>query len=292
MAEKANPREQAAKRHVAVMKVVFEKEARATIEGARIVEAGYAPEVELAALAEGEAAAPAGPTTVGFSNGDIVGAILRAQGPVAVLDDASYRYAGGGYLRGWQGPEEDLCAESNLQVVLDSFHKSYYAANRQTASGELYTSRALALPGVAFSRNGETVACDVCVMAAPNRERALQRNRSERECDLALAERVNAALQVLAGFGTRTVVLPAFGCGQAGNDAAEVAKLVLAWIEAHEGLIPHVEFALWRGADADAFKAVFAGRWVDEAALKAQEAAAPEPEDDEEDDWERYRISE
>lgn len=282
MAKEGN-REETARRHVAIMKVVFEKETKASIEAATIIEAGYAPQ-----LPETE---PEGPTKVCFSSGDIVGAILRADKPVAVLDDASYRYAGGGYLRGWTGPEEDLCAESNLQPILDAFQKKYYEANRQTVSGELYTSRALSIPDVAFSRNGETALCSVCVISAPNRARALQRNRSQKECDLALAERIDAAMQVLASFGAQTVVLPAFGCGQSGNDAKQVAKAILAWIEAHEGMIPQVEFALWRGANADAFKAVFKGRYEDERAAKVQETVVVE-EDDEEEDWEKYRISE
>ena len=273
----------AAKRHVSVMKVVFEKETAAAIEAAQIVEAGYAPAI--AQAGEG------GRTEVAFASGDIVGAVLRAQKPVAVLDDASYRYAGGGYLRGWRGPEEDLCAEGNLYPILESFQSGYYAANKQTASGELFTSRALAIPGVMFSRNGEIAECAVCAMAAPNRTRALQRNRSERECDLALAERVAAALAVLASFGAQTVVVPAFGCGQAGNPAAEVARLMREWVEAHEGAIPQLVFAVRRGSDADAFKEAFADRLPQEDE-KPQVKAEPVEEDEEEDDWERYRISE
>lgn len=335
----AQGREAQAKRHVAIMNVVFEKETKAAVKQARIVEAGYAPEpgrlftwedaaerepeapsadavdeaadqaeateaeAEAAADAAEDAAAgdasaeepatimPEGPTVVTFASGDIVSAILHAEKPVAVLDAASYRYAGGGYLRGWSGSEEDLCAESNLYSILEAFQKPYYTANKQTASGELYTSRALAIPEVMFSRNGEIASCSVCVMAAPNRTRALERNRSARECDLALAERVDAAMRMLAAFGAKTVVVPAFGCGQMGNKASEVARLFRTWIDEHDGIIPHVEFALWRGPDADAFRSVFADKVRKEEAPVVE--ATPDPEDDaEEDDWEKYRISE
>ncbi|MBE6470167.1 MAG: TIGR02452 family protein [Coriobacteriaceae bacterium] len=276
-------REAQAKKHVAVMKAVFGTETRASIEGAAIVEAGYAPE---AVVPEG-----ADSTAVSFASGNAVTAVFHAEKPVAVLDPASYRYAGGGYLRGWRGPEEDLCDEGNLLAVLEAFQKTYYAPNKQTASGELYTSRAITIPDVVFSRNGEIVKASVAVVAAPNRMRAMERNRSERECDLALAERVDTAMRLLAGFGATTVVVPAFGFGRRGDFAArQVAELFHEWIAAHDGAIANVVFVLRRGDDADAFKAVFADRWHDDE---------PEPEpvvdavedDDEEEDWEKYRIS-
>ena len=279
-----NAREAQAKRHVSVMKAVFGTETAASIEGARIVEAGYAPE---AVPAE-----DAAPTAVSFASGNVVTAILEAEKPVAVLDPASYRYAGGGYLRGWRGPEEDMCDEGNLFAILEAFQKSYYAPNKQTASGELYTSRAIDIPDVVFSRNGEIVKASVAVVAAPNRQRALERRRSERECDLALAERVDAAMRLLASFGATTVVIPAFGFGRNGSFAAsQVAQLFHDWIVEHDGAIPNVVFSLWNGADADAFKSAFADRWQEPAAVEEVVDEVVE-EDDEEEDWEKYRISE
>ena len=221
---------------------------------------------------------------------DIVTTIFQAEKPVAVLDPGSYRYAGGGYLRGWQGLEEDLCDEGNLFAVLESFQKTYYAPNKQSVSGELYTSRAIAIPDVVFSRNGEIVRVSVAVVAAPSRTRALQRNRSARECDLAMAERVDTAMRILASLGATTAVLPAFGCAQ-GNDAAQVAGLFHDWIAAHDGAIPRVVFAIRRGSDADAFKAAFADRWHDDAPAKTERPVVEE-DDEGEDDWEKYRISE
>ena len=282
--EENSAREAQVKRHVSVMKAVFGTETQASIEGARIVEAGYAPE---AVPAE-----DASPTVVSFAAGDAVTAIFHAQKPVAVLDPASYRYVGGGYLRGWRGPEEDLCDEGNLYAILEAFQKSYYAPNKQTSSGELFTSRALAIPDVVFSRNGEIAKASVAVVAAPNRARALQRNRSEKECDLAMAERVDTAMRLLADFGATTAVIPAFGFGQRdGFAAAQVAQLFHDWIAEHDGAIPQVVFAIWRGPDVDVFKAAFADRWHEEEAPVVEQVDVAD-EDDEEEDWEKYRISE
>ena len=282
--EENNAREMQAKRHVSVMKAVFGTETQASIDGAQIIEAGYAPEAV--------AAEDASPTEVTFSSGDAVTAVFQAKKPVAVLDPASYRYVGGGYLRGWRGAEEDLCDEGNLYAILQAFQKSYYGPNKQTASGELYTSRAISIPDVVFSRNGEIVKASVAVVAAPNRARALQRNRSERECDMAMAERVDTAMRILASFGAQTVVIPAFGFGQRDAfPAAQVAQMFHDWIAAHDGVIPQVVFAIWRGPDADAFKAAFADRWQEEEA-PVVETPDVEDEDDEEEDWEKYRISE
>lgn len=276
-------REAAAKKHVSVMKAVFSSETKASIEGARIVEAGYAPTAEVPEGAE--------PTAVSFS-ANVVDAIFQAEKPVAVLDPASYRFVGGGYLRGWHGPEEDLCDEGNLYAILETFQRSYYTANKQSASGELYTSRAITIPDVVFTRQGEIAKASVAAVAAPNRHRALQRNRSERECDLALAERIDTVMRLLASFGATTAVIPAFGFGRTGDfAAAQVAGLFHDWIAAHDGAIPQVVFAIRRGPDADAFKAAFADRWQEPVVEETPAVDVPE-EDDEEEDWEKYRISE
>jgi uncharacterized protein (TIGR02452 family) len=282
MVEENKALEAQALKHVSVMKAVFGSEAQASIEGTRIIEAGYAPEPAIQDGAE--------PTVVSFASGNAVTALFQAAKPVAVLDPASYRFAGGGYLRGWHGFEEDLCDEGNLFVILEAFQKEFYAPNKQTSSGDLYTSRALSIPDVVFTRQGEIVKASVVAMAAPNRKRALSRNRSERECDLAMAERVDAAMRLLAELGAATVVLPAFGCAQ-GNDAAQVAKLFHEWIAAPDGAIAQVVFAIRNGADAAAFKAAFADRWHEEKPAVV-EAPVVEEDEGEEDDWERYRISE
>lgn len=326
--EEKSPKELAAQRHVAVMKAVFSKETKASIAEAKIVEAGDAAAFLAAArrganggaenasneLADAEATRegnaadaefPAAdgasssdadsceampPSTVRFESGDIVAEILQAKAPVAVLDAASYRYPGGAYLKGRRGAEEDLCDGGNLYPVLEAFQESFYTPNRQTASGELYTSRALAIPDVVFSRNGEIAKASVAVIAAPNRKRALDRHRSERECDLALRERVDSAMDILASFGAQSAIVTAFGCVE-GNDAHLVASVMREWVEAHDGLIPEIVFSIWRDSDRDAFKEVFAGRWEEPVVEVVQ--AAEEPEEDEgEDDWEKYRISE
>jgi uncharacterized protein (TIGR02452 family) len=319
--EEKSPKELAAERHVSVMKAVFAGETKASIAGTKIVEAGdataflaaarrgdnadasdasdevapaeveqEAPAAEEACATEDAPAEDLAPTTVRFESGDIVATILQMKDSVAVLDAASYRYPGGSYLKGRRGAEEDLCDGGNLYPVLEAFQESFYTPNRQTASGELYTSRALAVPDVVFTRNGEIVKASVAVIAAPNRKRALDRHRSERECELSLRERVASAMDILASFGAQTAIVTAFGCAE-GNDAHEVARLIHEWLDAHDGFIPEIVFSIWRDSDRNAFKDAFADRWEEPAAEPVQVAEEPE-EDDEEEDWEKYRISE
>jgi uncharacterized protein (TIGR02452 family) len=71
---------------------------------------------------------------------------------IAVLNFASARNPGGGFLNGAKAQEEDLCRCSGLYPCLVQCD-SYYEANRQEASC-LYTDHAIFSPRVPFFKTG------------------------------------------------------------------------------------------------------------------------------------------
>ena len=113
---------------------------------------------------------------------DSVAAILKYQGSkTAVLNFASYRSPGGGFIRGSIAQEECLCHESFLYNVLESFQREFYEWNMQHKQKGLYLNRALYSPEIGFFRNGKEAFCDVITCAAPNKA-AAQKYENVSEC--------------------------------------------------------------------------------------------------------------
>ena len=71
-------------------------------------------------------------------------------GKVAILNFASYKNPGGGYLKGSFAQDEALCSESTLYPVLAKFTDSYYSWNREHLNHALYINRALYSPEIIF----------------------------------------------------------------------------------------------------------------------------------------------
>lgn len=94
------------------------------------------------------------------------------------------------------------------------------------------------------------------VIAEPIRAYALENHRSERECDKALADRIETIFRVAAANGAETLIMGAFGCGRNGYPVEQVIELIQNWIAEHPGAVPNVVFAVPR-MHADAFREAF-----------------------------------
>lgn len=262
-------RREAAAKNLALMRGAFASETKATIEAAVIYENGEGRELPLAD-AEGE-------TTTSVTTDFATKAVFAVKGKTCVIDACSFTRPGGAYEDGSFGPEQILCSESNLYPVLTGCKGIYHDKNRGFASGMLFTDRALYLPNVVFVRDGVIAKADVLAIPEPNRTRALENHRSEREHDVTLAGRVEALLRIAAANECETLIVGAFGCGPQGADAQTSIELFKKWIEAHPGAIKHIVFAVPR-ASFEAFNDAFGKKASDEPAPK------PVPTDDNEED--------
>ncbi|WP_172135095.1 TIGR02452 family protein [Adlercreutzia sp. ZJ473] len=286
MADRDERREQAAK-HNALMKGAFASETAACAAAATIYEEGAGRTLEL-----GEA--PFDATETRVTTAFAPEALYRqGAGKTAVVDPAAFTRPGGAYEDGAFGPEQILCAASNLYQVLCEVKGLYHDKNRDYRRGGLFTDRAAYLPDVAFSRDGSIRKADVIVIPEPLRARALENHRSERECDRALADRVETIMRIAAANGCETLIVGAFGCGRLGYPAEQVTSLFSAWIEAHPGAVARVVFAVPRAA-FDAFDAAFGKSAREEAAAAAAQAARASAEDEDADefDWRSVELPE
>ena len=268
MAEKEERAAQAAK-HNALMRGAFASETAATVEAARVYDEG---EGRALVLPEPAHEATEAVVTRAFAPE----ALYRfGKGKTVLIDPASFTRPGGAYEDGSFGPEQILCSQSNLYQVLCGVKETFHDANRDYRRGQLFTDRAAYLPDVAFSQ-GAVRKADVIAIAEPLRARALENHRSERECDNALAQRIEAFMNIAVANECETLIVGAFGCGRLGWSAEHVAGLFKAWIDEHPGTLGPVVFAVPR-ASFDAFDALF-GK-LEEAAPAVAEAVVDEDDD-------------
>ncbi|MFD9407385.1 TIGR02452 family protein [Streptomyces sp. NPDC059989] len=148
---------------------------------------------------------------------------------VAVLNFASARNPGGGYVRGAKAQEEALCRASALyETLLEA--PEYYEVHRAERS-TFYTDRVIHSPGVPVFRDDRGGLLETPFRAgfltspAPNAG-TIRRQEPERVAEIpgALMRRGELVLEVAALGGYERLVLGAWGCGVFQNDPAQVAE--------------------------------------------------------------------
>ena len=124
----------------------------------------------------------------------------------------------------------------------------------------------------------------------PVRAFALENHRSERECDKALADRIEAIFRIAAANGTETLIVGAFGCGRNGYPVEQVIELIQNWIAEHPGAVPNVVFAVPR-MHADAFREAFGAPEPERPAPVVVAEGENDREGDDE-DWRNVELPE
>lgn len=144
---------------------------------------------------------------------------------ICALNFASYRYPGGGFIKGSLAQEESLCHESTLYSVLKTFNESFYEWNRHNLNHSLYYNRALYTPNVIFEKGGRVAKADVLTCAAPNFKAASR--YVEKESNLCvLSSRIEFMYAIAAINKVETLIAGAWGCGVFGQDPKEVCELL------------------------------------------------------------------
>ncbi|MBZ4322849.1 TIGR02452 family protein [Streptomyces huiliensis] len=192
-------------------------------------------------------------------------------GEVAVLNFASARNPGGGYLNGAQAQEEAVCRGSALYACLREAPE-FYAEHRADPS-PFYSDRVVHSPGVPVFRDdrGELLRtpfrAGFLTSAAPNAGVIAQRTPDRvGRIPAALTSRAGRVLEVAAAHGYGQLVLGAWGCGVFRNQPGDVAAAFATHLTGtgrFSGHFGRVVFAvLDRRADSPtraAFSAVFGG---------------------------------
>ena len=161
-----------------------------------------------------------------------------------LLNFASAKNPGGGFLGGSQAQEESLARASGLYACINPVQR-YYEANRACSSC-LYTDHMIYSPGVPVFRDDHDTLlaepyCAAMITAPAANAGAVARNEPGRlpEIQDTMLRRIEQLLSVAVVRGHRAIVLGAWGCGVFRNDPALVAE----WF--YEQLIAKATFRGW-----------------------------------------------
>lgn len=141
-----------------------------------------------------------------------------------VLNFASYKYPGGGFIKGSMAQEEALCHDSNLYNILLNFEDEY-KKNREDLNYGLYRNWGIYTPSVLFStEEGGFAYSDVFTCPAPNVNAYRNSGKFNWQTYMnALESRIRF---VVANMNRGHLpIIGAFGCGVFGNHSYVVAKL-------------------------------------------------------------------
>ncbi len=175
---------------------------------------------------------------------------MARMGPVMLLNFASARNTGGGFLNGAKAQEEDLCRCSGLYACLLKCSE-YYAANRQQQS-LLYTDHSIFSPSVPFFKTSGTgdylhqpFVASVLTAPAPNSRPFLQQAPNQTALlEATFERRWQNVLCIARDMGQRRVVLGAWGCGAFGGDPKMAAHTAARAIASHGAEIDEIVFAI------------------------------------------------
>ncbi|MBD8497555.1 TIGR02452 family protein [Paenibacillus arenosi] len=151
----------------------------------------------------------------------------RGASGVGVLNFASAKNPGGGFLNGAMAQEESLAASSGLYRT-QLRNEEYYLANR-ACNTMMYTDYAIYSPDVVFFRDErfellkQPVTASVLTLPAVNYGQVLLKGEDSNEAKRVMKDRMRLALAIFADRGAKYLIFGAYGCGVFRNHPVEVA---------------------------------------------------------------------
>ncbi|WP_018754292.1 TIGR02452 family protein [Paenibacillus terrigena] len=146
---------------------------------------------------------------------------------IGVLNFASAKNPGGGFLNGAMAQEESLAASSGLYGT-QLRNEGYYTANRAYRS-MMYTNHAIYSPDVVFFRDEwfnlmrQPVTASVLTLPAVNYGQVLLKGEDRQKAESVMKDRMRLTLAIFACKKDKHLILGAYGCGVFRNDPLKIA---------------------------------------------------------------------
>lgn len=170
-------------------------------------------------------------TKITFSNLDTIEATRKFTSQsksVCVLNFASAKHPGGGFVNGSLAQEEMLCYKSNLYNVLIK-HKDLYDWSMHNLNNGLYKSWAIYSNSIVVFRENDLKLCgpstiNVITCPAVNKNIAIKKFSSDKIYK-EMYNRCKFIMDIAIENNQKNLILGAFGCGVFGNDPKDVANI-------------------------------------------------------------------
>lgn len=169
---------------------------------------------------------------ISLKNQPVTAAILelKKQGAVSlgVLNFASAKNPGGGFLNGAMAQEESLAASGGLYDTLCA-HPEYYEENRKNRS-MMYLDYAIFSPDVVFFRDErfdlleEPQITSVLTLPAVNMGQVILKKEDVSQAKNVMRHRMELCMEIFRQEKVRQIILGAYGCGVFRNSPTEVAN--------------------------------------------------------------------
>lgn len=193
---------------------------------------------------------------------------LRDENP-CILNFASAKNPGGGFLRGSSAQEESIARSSGLYPTLIQYPE-YYEENKRSQRDNigLYLDYAIYSPDVPIFRNDrglwldEPYTTSIVTSPAPNTRAIFEENKDLtpeekggmiRKVSDVLYDRGKQVLSIMAHHGHKTIVLGAWGCGIFGNNPSMVAH-TFGWLLEELPYFDKVVFAIYDSIDSEVYR--------------------------------------
>lgn len=192
---------------------------------------------------------------------EAIGKYYESNKEMAILNFASYKHPGGGYIVGMMAQEEQLCHFSTMYNILDKC-EDFYANNRKRLNFGVYETIGLYFKSRFITNGRNDIVVNIISIAAPNYG-IVSLYRPEK-LDLAMTEmknRVDTVIHKASMENIDTLILGAWGCGVFKWSPEIVANMFKDSIynDPKSGNIKRIIFAIPKGKNYEVFKNVFGG---------------------------------
>jgi len=187
--------------------------------------------------------------------------LLETDGKTLMLNFASAKHPGGGFLNGAQAQEECLARSSDLYHTLITKNSNNFYDNNAYFGSSLYSHGLIHSPGVTFFKDDNGNLLDepyqISVLTSPAvNAGAVTVNEPDNVglINSTMDERIEIVLTFAADKGYDKLILGAWGCGVFGNDPDVISKIFKDKLENEfKGFFKEARFAVLDYSDDKKF---------------------------------------
>lgn len=160
--------------------------------------------------------------------------LISSGSKIGILNFASAKNPGGGFLKGSSAQEESIARSSSLYECIR--HSPMYHANIQNNNRCLYNHHMIYSPSVPVFRDDDNNLIEpyyVSVLSVPavNTNQALIKGVDRQSIDRVMNERIDNLLSVASKHGIETLILGAWGCGVFGGDFNTISRQFMHFLK-------------------------------------------------------------